>query len=367
MNYKRILFLVFLLCGMCRVADAQFSLPVDKYKIGIGGWIDGQYRLDIGEGDKSGSFQVRRARLDVKGQLSRLADFRLQADMSSSPKLIDAYMRMTFAPALTLQAGQFKIPFSLENILSPLDLELADNAQVVSALSGYKDVTGIASYANGRDIGLMLNGTLLSAEVRGVRTAILKYDVGLFGGGGINVAPSHWGKDVAARIQICPYLKNLTVSASLYWGKYNLPHITAVGDEMSVRRRVAAGAQYVDESFVLRGEYLWGYTGVETLDASAGLYGLDSVATRGCYITASHWFATGKVSESGFASRIRPIVRWDYYTKDTKVGTASTYYWAGVEWWPEKHLRFQLAYRIKKNDNTGNLNHRLTAMTTVKF
>lgn len=367
MTFKRIFFYVLILCGMRGVSYAQSSMSGDRYKIGIGGWIDGQYRMDIGEDDKNSSFQVRRARVDVKGRLSQLVDFRLQVDMSSAPKLIDAYMRLSFVPALTLQVGQFKIPFSLENILSPLDLELADNAQVISALSGYKDVTGIASYANGRDIGLMLSGILLSADVRGVRTSIIKYDIGLFGGGGINVAPSGWGKDVVARILLCPYVKNLTVSASVYWGKYDLPHITAIGDELSMRRRVAAGAQYVDESIVLRGEYLWGYTGMETLDASTGLYGLDTVATRGCYITASRWFATGKMSESGFAPRIRPIVRWDYYTKDTKVGTASTYYWAGVEWWLEKHLRFQLAYRINRNDNTGNFNHRLTAMTTVRF
>ena len=367
MNYKSILFCVLTISVLCGASQAQETLSNGKYSIGVGGWIDGQYRVDMGNGDKSSSLQVRRARLDVKGRLSQMVDFRLQADMSSSPKLIDAYMRMSFCPALTLQAGQFKIPFSLENILSPLDLELADNAQVICALSGYKDVTGIASYANGRDIGLMMSGSLLPVDVGGVSTFLLKYDIGLFGGGGINVVPSRWGKDVACRIRICPYVRNLTLSASLYWGEYGLPHSTVAGDEKGARRRVAAGVQYVDESFVLRGEYLWGCTGMATLDAGTELYNLDNIATRGCYFTASRWFRLGRTSESGFVQKLRPIVRWDYYTRDYDTDASTTFYWAGVEWWPEKHLRLQLAYRIHKDDNSGNYDHRLTAMTTVKF
>lgn len=367
MNYKSILFCALTICALCGVSQAQEPLSNGKYKIGVGGWIDGQYRVDMGNGDKISSMQVRRARLDVKGRLSKLVDCRIQADMSSTPKLIDAYMRLSFSPALSVQAGQFKIPFTLENILSPLDLELADNAQVISALSGYKDVNGIASYANGRDIGLMMSGSLLPVDVRGESIYLIKYDIGLFGGGGINVAPLRWGKDVAGRIMICPYVKNLTFSASVYWGEYGLPHSTAAGEEKGARRRVAAGIQYVDESFVLRGEYLWGYTGVEMLDAVTEQYSLDNIATRGCYFTASRWFPLGKESESGFVQKLRPIVRWDYYTKDYDAGNANTFYWAGVEWWPERHLRLQLAYRMHKDDNSGNYDHRLTAMTTVKF
>lgn len=167
-----VLAIVLFLIGQVEMS-AQESTSNYANIITVGGWIDGQYRLNIND-EANGSFQVRRARLDVKGNLSKQVDFRLQADMSSAPKLIDAYVRMRFNKAIALQMGQFKIPFSLENILSPLDLELTDNAQVISALSGYKDVTGIASYANGRDIGLMLSGTLFSDEIKGVETSIVK-------------------------------------------------------------------------------------------------------------------------------------------------------------------------------------------------
>lgn len=366
MRTRHLFFL--LLLGTCAplCAIAQTPAAGSGSKISIGGWIDGQYRLNI-EDENSSSFQLRRARLDFKGQLSKMVDFRLQADMASSPKLIDAFVRLRFSRAATLQMGQFKIPFSLENILSPLDVELADNAQVISALSGYKDVTGIASYANGRDIGLMLSGTLLSAEVRGAEIPIVKYDIGLFGGGGINVSPSRWGKDVAGRLSITPFVPHLTLSASAYLGRYVLPNATASGETTGDRKRYAVGAQYDDSRFVLRGEYLWGVTGLDVLDDMTNTYSLDNLASQGCYFTASRWFLLRETAEGQFAPKIRPIVRWDYYAKNATGGSSKTYYWAGVECWPERHLRLQLAYRIHKDDATDNFYHCLTAMTTVKF
>ena len=346
--------------------DASAQEPAPMFNINIGGWIDGQYSLNYDD-EMASSFQVRRTRLDFKGRLSKSVDFRMQADLASSPKLLDAYVRMRFNKAFTLQIGQFKIPFSLENILSPLDLELTNNAQVISALSGYKDITGIASYANGRDIGLMMSGTLFSDEIKGEETAIIKYDIGVLGGGGINVAPSRWGKDVAGKVSITPYVRHLTLSASTYWGNYILPNITAAGETKGERKRFAVGAQYADGRFVLRGEYLWAKTGMDLLDDITNTYNLNVIESHGCYITASRWFDLKKTAEGHFVPKIRPILRWDYYTKDVADGTSKTYYWMGVECWPQKCLRLQLAYRLHKDEVTSNYDHCLTAMTTVKF
>lgn len=360
-----VLAIVLFLIGQVEMS-AQESTSNNANIIIVGGWIDGQYRLNIND-EANGSFQVRRARLDVKGNLSKQVDFRLQADMSSAPKLIDAYVRMRFNKAMALQMGQFKIPFSLENILSPLNLELTDNAQVISALSGYKDVTGIASYANGRDIGLMLSGTLFSDEIKGVETSIVKYEIGLFGGGGINVAPTRWGKDLSGRLSITPYVQHLTLSASVYWGNYILPNATTAGETKGERKRYAVGAQYADGRIMLRGEYLWGRTGLDLLDEITNSYLLDNLESQGCYITLSRWFDMEKTTDGQFVPKIRPILRWDYYARDAADGTSKTYYWAGVECWPQKCLRFQLAYRIHQDELTSNFDHCLTAMTTVKF
>ena len=88
----------------------------------LGGWIDAQYQYEKNDDAEKNFFQIRRARLDVKGSLSKWVDFRLQADFAPNPRLIDAFVKVNFCKYVKLQVGQFKIPFSLENILSPLDL-----------------------------------------------------------------------------------------------------------------------------------------------------------------------------------------------------------------------------------------------------
>ena len=139
------------LCGFANGQDtanlskAQNVLEQIQKYLKVGGWFDAQYAYEYYDAENQSSvFQIRRARLDIKGSPSKWVDYRLQADFAPNPRLIDAFVKVNFCKQVQLQVGQFKIPFSLENKLSPLDLELMENAQVVSALSGYKDVTGIS-------------------------------------------------------------------------------------------------------------------------------------------------------------------------------------------------------------------------------
>ena len=234
MKNKRLLYLLITLTLGLPEGFSQDTVPAKKSQnvmeqiqkyLKVGGWIDAQYAYEYYNADNQSSvFQIRRARLDFKGSPTKWVDYRLQVDFAPNPRLIDAFVKVNFCKQVQLQVGQFKIPFSLENKLSPLDLELTENAQVVSALSGYKDVTGISSYSNGREIGAMLTGTLASAEVRGERIPILQYGVGVFGGNGINVKTDNLAKDISARMEFSPFVKGLILSASGYWGKYDMMH-----------------------------------------------------------------------------------------------------------------------------------------------
>ena len=106
---------------------------IQKY-LKVGGWLDAQYAYEYYNPDNQSSvFKIRRARLDFKGSPTKWVDYRLQVDFAPNPRLIDAFVKVNFCKQVQLQVGQFKIPFSLENKLSPLDLELMENAQVVSA------------------------------------------------------------------------------------------------------------------------------------------------------------------------------------------------------------------------------------------
>ena len=340
----------------------------------VGGWIDAQYSYDrADDASQSSVFQIRRARVDIKGSLSRWVDFRLQADFAPSPRLIDAFVKVNLCKYVNVQVGQFKIPFSLENKYSPLDLELTENAQVISALSGYKDVTGISSYANGREIGLMLTGTLASANVRGERIPILTYGVGVFGGNGINVKTDNLAKDFSARLEFCPFVKGLNISVSEYWGRYNMLYNNNPTGMDGTRFRMASGIEYKHEGLDVRGEYLWGVTDFALY--TNGPYGEDyhfvssPTLTDGFYVIGSYWFNFGWGKNSSVKQKLRPVFRFDFYryNRNDVSDRPSLYYSAGLDWWPENHLRVQLDYTLKQRYGIDGLGHNLTAMVSVKF
>jgi len=341
--------------------------------VSVGGWIDAQYAYDrMGDANQSSVFQIRRARMDIKGSLSRWVDFRLQADFAPSPRLIDAFVKVNLCKYVNVQVGQFKIPFSLENKYSPLDLELTDNAQIISALSGYKDITGISSYANGREIGLMLTGTLASANVRGERIPILTYGVGIFGGNGINVKTDNLAKDFSARLEFCPFVKGLDISVSGYWGRYNMLYDSKLTGVDGTRFRMASGIEYKHEGLDVRGEYLWGVTDFAIPNPNPfneEEFIPDPTLTDGFYIIGSYWFNFGWGKNTTMKQKLRPVLRFDYYryNRNDVSNRPSIYYSAGLDWWPEKHLRVQLDYTLKQRYDVDELGHNITAMVSVKF
>ncbi|MDO9339347.1 MAG: porin, partial [Bacteroidales bacterium] len=97
----------------------------------------------LDEAGKKDGFDIRRARLDLRGSLTPYFSYRLQADLAEKPKMIDAYGEIRLADYFSITAGQFKIPFSLENLASSNKLDMIDRSQVVEALVARgKDVIG---------------------------------------------------------------------------------------------------------------------------------------------------------------------------------------------------------------------------------
>ena len=386
-TFLRIVTLVLIL-GMATVASAQkenkrekktkmkseTEQPVPKKErnfrisdyISVGGFINAQYEYlnqEVSDHDniQSSIMQIRRARLDLKGSITPKIEFRLQADFANSPKLVDAFVKLKFCRYANLQVGQFKIPFTLENPYAPLDLEFADNAQVISALSGYKDVTGISSYANGREIGAMLYGTLLQFERDGEKYPLLGYSVGVFGGNGINVKTDNMAKDIAGRIEFHPFLKHLVLSGSAYWGRY------AISDDLDgLRLRCAGGAEYRDDNLTVRGEYVWGKTGLGHVGVD-NILSVRNMDTQGFYVIAGYWFRFGWGSKSNVQQKLRPVLRYDFYQRDVVDNVASIYYSAGIDWWPEKHVQLRLQYTLRQHQHNPCLAHSFLTMLSVKF
>ncbi len=335
--------------------------------LSVGGMVNFQYDYTNQTANdntlqETSAFQIRRARIDLKGNITPRLDFRLQADFANSPKLVDAFVRVKFCRYINLQAGQFKTPFTLENPYAPLDLEFADNAQVISALAGYKDVSGVSSYAMGRELGLQLYGTLAQFERDGKKYPLLSYYVGIFGGNGVNVKTDNMTKDLAGRIEFRPFLKNLTLSGSAYWGRYDDGKLDNL-----LRLRYSGGAEYKNDNLTVRGEYVWGKTGISTTNENHEIL-LKEFCTQGFYLTAGYWFHFGWGKFSTAKQKLRPVLRYDYYQKDLSDSqNVSSCYSAGIDWWPEKHLNFRASYTLRDIHKNNKLGHGMTAMLSVKF
>ena len=135
-----------------------------------------------------------------------------------SPDLLDAYISYKAFDFLKITAGQFLIPFSQESLTPDRGLETIDRSQVVSALVARKgDISNklIDSIGNqvGRDIGLMVNGSLIKMDNR----YFVDYYLALVNGAGINTLDNNPFKDIGGRLVFHPF-KILDLGVSYYNG-----------------------------------------------------------------------------------------------------------------------------------------------------
>jgi hypothetical protein len=333
----------------------------------IHGFVDTQYDYGLqpendGSVTKNSVIMLRRARFDFSGQLHPMLDFRLQADLAFTPRLLDAWLRVKFCKYAHLWIGQIKTPYTMDNFLSPLDLEFVELSQSVAALAGFNDISGIPEYANGLEIGAMLSGTLVDYRIGDERIPILNYYAGIFGGGGINIKKDNLSKDFSARLDFYPFVKNFRLSGSVYLGNYPL-----FKDRNAPRNRWSGGAEYLGKHWTARAEYLQGTTGIADFDPGAA----DSVylvKTRGLYAFVGYWFYMGWGSKSNMVQRLRPLFRYDYYVRDNQIPTTTTHYFSfDLEWWPEEHVRVHLDYTLKCRADHQKPGHTLAAKVSVRF
>lgn len=350
--------------------NAEVKTEKKKSLIGdylsIGGRLDAQYTFDsfktnAGVDEISNTFNVRRARLDLKGNINKHLEFRVQTEFANTMKLLDAYIAVKIKPWLNFKIGQQKIPFTIENPYSLNDLEVIEYAQVVSKLSGFSDISGNKNYGGGRDVGLIAYGSFFNREQSGKKYDILAYTLGIYNGNGINFKDNNNGKDFAARLDFHPFMEDLMITGAAYIGTQSLVKDTLDGN----RQRYTIGAQYKNEKLTVRSEYIYGITDKEDRTKSNWL---SAQKSDGVYVMATYYFSIKGKKEGANVQKIAPVLRFDYMNDDINVDNSkSTYYMAGVNYYPMKHLRVQLNYTLKTakaNDNNG---HMVAALVSVNF
>lgn len=352
--------MVFALASLTTINAQEKKSLIGDY-LSISGWMNIQYDYERqlqNDGvtlDEINTFNVRRARLDFKGNISKNLEFRVQADVAGTPKLVDGFVKVKLSKYFNVQIGQFKIPFTFENPQSPLTLEGVEYAQVISKLSGYSDMSGVKTYSGGRDVGVMIYGNIFSFKHNGKEIPILTYKLGVFNGNGMNNKDANTAKDIAGSIEVCPGVKGLMLAASYYDGNYLLSD-GVVYEKNANRDRLTFGGKYENGRITVRSEYITGKT--EMSNKADGIYTLNS---DGFYVAGGYWFNLKN-------QRIRPVARYDFLRQDIEnPENNSTYYMAGIDWWPYNNLRLLVNYTVKDKPGYDNLGHLFQAQLSVKF
>lgn len=319
------------------------AFPVNAgKKISIAGYNQVRYQA-LEETGKADGFDIRRARLDVKGAISPYWGYRVQFDLAGSPKVLDAYIELKLNDYFNFTVGQAKVPFSYENLLSSTQLALIDRSQVVEALTARgKDVGG---NQNGRDIGIQVGGVLVKSGDR----PVLDYRLGLFNGAGINTADNNEKKDYAARLAVHP-VTGLDISGAWYQGSRFIPevktnNVVTTPSANVDRNRYGADLSYDLKNFSLRSEYI---------------RGKDNETDReGYYVQGGYYF---------FQRKFQLVAKYDFYDGDlSKADDASTWEVIGANFFFNANTKIQANYTFKQEEGTAISNNLAAVQLQIGF
>ncbi len=204
------------------------------------------------------NFLARRARIGLAGTFYRYFDFFVEADFGQGQSVLtDGYLDIHYWPEFRLRAGQFKVPFSYEELFSDNNIDLVERS-VADNLTPT------------RDLGAMLYGSLFGG--------VISYAGGVFNGAGQNTADTNNSKDLAGRLVVLPFKwaglsewGTLHLGADFTWGEETLDNSTSQSLQgrtdgkftffQSIptrgdRLRYSAEAAYYTGPFTIYGEYI---------------------------------------------------------------------------------------------------------------
>lgn len=176
------------------------------------------------------TFDVGRRRVSMRGRVGPRLGFQVERELESAEPWRDVFMSYLATPRIELRAGQFKLPFGLEETTGGSQLKFLYRSNVSRRL------------APGRDPGVMVEGRL-----RGKRVG---YEVGLFAHDGNNARPRnttrvYGGRTLAGRITVQPFGKARPSLATLRLGVAATASPLAEGFP-SIRGRSLFGMTYFD-------------------------------------------------------------------------------------------------------------------------
>ena len=314
--------------------ENQHGVTVGSRALQISGLIQARYQ-GFEQAGAFNSFDLHRARLDVKGDISSHWNYEVYTEFAGTTKLLDAYAAYKLNDYLKITAGQFKVPFSLESLTADSQLEFIDRSQVVDALAGRaKDVIG---NQNGRDIGVQVNGSFVKLDDH----YLFDYTFGVFNGAGFDVtADNNNHKDIAGRLSVHP-INNLSVSANFYNGQgfYGTPA------KNQARKRGGFDARYVYGPLSLTAEYDKGTDG--------------TIHKDGWYAQAGYFL---------IPKRLQLAAKYDTLDPNSIITTdRSTWYIGGLNIFFNEWARLAIDYSSRHEEVTQVKNNLFSAQLQLTF
>jgi phosphate-selective porin len=271
------------------------------------------------------TFSLRRARLSLSGEIVKNLKFKLAADLIKSPALLDAVVEFTPSKAAGLRAGQFLVPFSMNNVTSVADIDMVNRPSAVEALAPGRD-----NGASGRDVGAVLFGSY----------SVLEYALGFVNGAGINKTDTNSHKDFSGRVVLRPF-EFLTVGGSLYRGRQTVVD----GEPLVARNKEGLEAVLSIKGFSLKGEY------IHAKD--------DLIFKAGWYAQAGFFALPGK---------LQAFLRYDSLDLNRAVPDDGKRVIAvGVNWYIVGKTKLQLNYEIHRLEAGGREKSGLLAQFQAAF
>jgi len=249
---------------------------------------------------------LHRTRIGLEGRLTRALEYQIEGELSDAgAPWRDAYVQTRAFRQLQVRAGQFKIPFSLDQLTSGMDLDF-----------NYRSLAG-SFLAPGRDVGVMAFGRLIND--------VFRYQAAVFKHGGDNVRESERtdpqaDRTYAGRLVVRPWIRSQSVLRTLSAGAAFTSGRLPAGPN-GVRGKTVPGDAFFEHLFVngnrqrIGGEFQWRPLGpvglqaefIEVRDQRFG-QGIDNEDLPNAY--SRGWYASGVWLLTGERKKdARPFLR----------------------------------------------------------
>ena len=285
-----------------RLRAAESALE-NKGRLTFTGYAAGEYSST----PSATGFSLNQLHIEALGRVGDRVRWKAEVQLDHQAHWADLYLQTRLVHRTWLQAGQFKIPFSQENLSGNTTIESIERPLAVTRMA-----PGRENHGGGQELGGAIGGDLW--QVRG--RPWLSYATGLFSGRTLNMPGGRRPQQAAFRLISSP-LPAVTMAVDYARG-------AAPGQSWTRTRSDLEGIVQAGE-WKLQGEYLSGQDG--------------TLQSRGAYAQAA-WRFLPQWDAFVLADRYRPNLRNDGGDERSLLG--------GLNWHLTRTLRMQINEGVRR-------------------